>query len=122
MPPADDGESKNADKLLKELQKHAQSSTVHDSAKRSVEAAEIEQGPERATEQRRKQLQFLQEFFHNPAILELRDTPIVTSSSRAEIEQRQADLRYRIEMVEALLAVFREELELLSKIEDPGQN
>ena len=34
----------------------------------------------------------------------------------------QACYHSRLDMVEALLAVFREELELLAKIEDPGQN
>jgi hypothetical protein len=66
-------------------------------------------------EERRKQLQLLQEFLRNPSVIDLKDDVIPTSSSRAEIEQRKKELQYRIDILKALLEVTEGELELLSR-------
>ena len=67
------------------------------------------------SEERRKQLQLLQEFLRNPSVVNLKDDVIPTLSSRAEIEQRKKELQYRIDILKALLEVTQDELELLSR-------
>ncbi len=115
-PARNSSRSKQPEKVRKELREYAARQAVRQDSRSLDESSGWEFGPALATEKRRKQLQYVQEFFQNPSIIDLRDAPIITSSSPQEVEQRKAYLRYRIELVEAFLAVFREELELLSKI------
>lgn len=113
--------SKQPEEARKELREYAARPAFRQDSGSLEESSGREFGPASAVEKRRKQLQYVQEFFRNPSIIDLRDAPITTSSSPQEVEQRKAELRYRIELVEAFLAVFREELELLSKIKGGQQ-
>lgn len=74
-------------------------------------------GPAHDREKRRRQLQFLQAFFNDPSVVQLREEPATTSSSPEEIEARKSLLQYRIKLLEALLEVFREELDALARAE-----
>jgi hypothetical protein len=69
--------------------------------------------------EKRRQLRFLQEFFQGPLMADMREAPLTTSSPAEEVEQRRADLRYRIKVLGALLTLFEEEIAMLERLETP---
>lgn len=74
-------------------------------------------------EEHRQQLQLLQDLMLHPALIKLKHEPIPTSSTPEEITQRKKEIQYRIDILQTLLTVTKEELKLLSRAisEKPGK-
>jgi hypothetical protein len=64
--------------------------------------------------ERMQQLRYVQDFFHNPVPFDLRERPIESSSSPEEIMQRIDEVRYQIQVLQALLVVMNEEMQTLN--------
>jgi hypothetical protein len=65
----------------------------------------------RASEDKIRRFQNLQQYLHNPGLFDLRGKILDTSSTPDEIEARTGEVRYQIEILRSLLAVLTEELE-----------
>jgi hypothetical protein len=63
----------------------------------------------------------LRKFFGGPGILELRNAPIPSSTTEPEIEARKRDLRFRIDLLRAVLDLAQGELRSLGSGGKKGQ-
>ncbi|HHZ87568.1 MAG TPA: hypothetical protein EYN73_01770 [Chromatiaceae bacterium] len=63
--------------------------------------------------QRKHQLDLIQEFFENPDDYGVQVDIIPSSSSHKEIDQRKAELEYRVNLLRSVLTALEGELELL---------
>ncbi len=70
---------------------------------------------------RKRQLQYVREFFNTPLLMDLRSAPITTGSDPAEVEQRKKDLAYRIEVLDALRTLMADELAEIERIGKSGE-
>lgn len=67
--------------------------------------------------ERERQIALMQAFFNNPAMIDLRDAPITTSTTREELERRRRELSYRVDLIETLQKIFKSELEFLDRVQ-----
>jgi len=63
--------------------------------------------------ERLQQLRYLQDFFHSPVPFDLRERPLESSSSPEEIMRRIGEVKYQVQILQALLVVLNEEMETL---------
>jgi hypothetical protein len=64
--------------------------------------------------ERMQQLRYLQDFFHNPVPFDLRERPLESSSTPEEIMRRIGEVKYQVQVLQALLVVLGEEIEMLN--------
>jgi hypothetical protein len=69
----------------------------------------------RGPEDRTEQLQYLKGLRHNPISLDLRGKEVGTSSTPAEIEARKSEVRYQVQVLQALLTILTDELKVLDQ-------
>jgi hypothetical protein len=66
-------------------------------------------------ERRRRQLGVLRAFFLSDGARELRDAPIPSATTLAEITERRRELEFRLELLRAILDETRRELKALRR-------
>lgn len=64
---------------------------------------------------RQDRMRHVQEFLTSPAFLDMKDSPLLSSSSVEELQDRRADLKYRMGILESVLAVLIEEMDALDR-------
>jgi hypothetical protein len=62
-----------------------------------------------------QQLRFVQDFFHNPLTVNLGTGPIESSAPPAEIMGRMSEIKYHLDVLAALQAVLKDEMEELKR-------
>ena len=70
----------------------------------------------RDQKKRQERLRHVQEFLTSPVFIDMKDQPLVTSSSPQELLDRRKDLKYRINVMESLLGMLIEELDVLDRV------
>lgn len=73
------------------------------------------QGMIRQQMETRDQIRYVREFMTDPQFIDLAESGVTTSSSQTEIEQRRADLEYKVKVLEAIISIHRHELNALDK-------
>ena len=63
-----------------------------------------------------RQLTFMQTFFEQPGILSLREMPIVSTTTSADLAGRRKTLKYQIDLVDALGKLLRTEMAFLDNV------
>ena len=69
----------------------------------------------RDQKKRQERMRHVQEFLTSPVFIDMKDRPIPSGSDAEEIQDRRRDLKYRISVMESVLAVLMEELELIDR-------
>jgi hypothetical protein len=64
--------------------------------------------------ERLQHLRYLQDFFHSPVPFDLRERPLESSSPPEEIMHRIGEVKYQVQVLQALLVVLSEEIEMLN--------
>lgn len=85
-------------------------------AARNAASTKIVSDAMRDQKLRQERLRHVQEFLTSPVFVDMRQQPITVSDSPAALAERKADLDYRIEVLEAVLALLMEERDMLDKV------
>ncbi|MDP3340270.1 hypothetical protein [Frigidibacter sp.] len=85
-------------------------------AARNEGSAKIVSDAMRDQKLRQERLRHVQEFLTSPVFIDMRQQSITVSDSPAELAERKRDLDYRIEVLEAVLALLIEERDMLDRV------
>lgn len=85
-------------------------------AAQSAASAKIVSDAMRDQKLRQERLRHVQEFLTSPVFVDMRQQSITVSDSPEALAERKSDLDYRIEVLEAVLALLIEERDMLDRV------